>query len=79
MHETTTNGRHEVLALASLLLLSCSLSSNARASESELGDAEIEASCILSKELVSSGVFSPKLRRIPWNHCLSRAGRRPRG
>ena len=36
MHEKTTNDRHEVLALAFLLLLSCSLSSNVRASSLSL-------------------------------------------
>ena len=55
MHEKTTNDQHEVLALAFLLLLSCSLSGNVRASESELSDAEIEPSAHSARSWCPAG------------------------
>src|SRR6187397_2382127 len=65
MHEKTTNDRHEVLALAFLLLLSCCLSSNVRASESELSDAEIEAVAHSARSWCPAGSSVPSYDAYP--------------
>ena len=65
MHEKTTNDRHEVLALAFLLLLSCSLSVNVRASESELSDAEIEAVAHSARSWCPAGSSVPSYDAYP--------------
>jgi|RhiMethySRZTD1v2_1073278.scaffolds.fasta_scaffold73600_2 hypothetical protein len=65
MHETTTSGRHEVLALASLLLLCCSLSGNARASESEHGDAEMGPVAYSARSWCPAGSSVPSYDAYP--------------
>jgi hypothetical protein len=63
--EKTTDHRYKVLAVVFLLLLSSSLSSNGRASESEFSDAEIDAPAHSARSWCPTGSSAPSYDAYP--------------